>query len=594
MPISVFQPLRQRLIAALLQIPLIPLWLWRLGDTDAYYSIYVLCGVLGLFCLGDNYRTNAAASVRPLRIRIGIAASAFSAAVILANYKLFITLPSHLYLLWTGCVFLGGFVVSDEILLWCLHRCPMRTRTSIPRHPVKRFFLFFGIISLWFLTYWYTTGYPAYLTPDSFKYLEQIQSGNYINNNPFYHTMAVKVLIGLGQGLFHNMNAALGIYSVFQILLLSGCMAYASLTLYQASVPRWYIWAALAVYGFLPYNMAYSITLWKDIWFSASVLLMITALYRSMRGIGGAAALDLALFALGGIGCCLMRTNGLSILLLSLPFFLVVLRKKKPVLLIILLVVLLLGWVLTGPVLDLLQVGSTDFVEGLSLPLQQIGRVITHECPLSQEDTEMLSKIMDIANVPNVFSHEISDPMKGSISAEQRQYLKEHLGEYISLWLRIGIQYPSEYAKAWIELTKGYWNAGYDYWVYYTGGENAQYGIAPAPHTCALTGFYETYFTLFENSVLSQILTGIGLHSWLLAGCLAVNALKKRSEWLLTIPALMVLAELLLGTPVFAEFRYAYPVFLCLPLLLGVTLFRIAPAEKQSNSDSCRSSNAIS
>ena len=48
---------------------------------------------------------------------------------------------------------------------------------------------------------------------------------------------------------------------------------------------------------------------------------------------------------------------------------------------------------------------------------------------------------------------------------------------------------------------------------------------------------------------------------------------KKREEFLLTVPVMVLLAGLWLGTPVFAEFRYAYPMFLSAPVILGATVF---------------------
>jgi len=36
----------------------------------------------------------------------------------------------------------------------------------------------------------------------------------------------------------------------------------------------------------------------------------------------------------------------------------------------------------------------------------------------------------------------------------------------------------------------------------------------------------------------------------------------------------VLVAGLWLGTPVFAEFRYAYPIFLCMPVILAVTIFQ--------------------
>lgn len=81
------------------------------------------------------------------------------------------------------------------------------------------------------------------------------------------------------------------------------------------------------------------------------------------------------------------------------------------------------------------------------------------------------------------------------------------------------------------------------------------------------------YFSLFENSYCYQPLISIGLHVWALFACLLVNVLHKRREALLCIPIVVLVVGLWLGTPVYAEFRYAYPVFVSMPLILGATLF---------------------
>ena len=70
-----------------------------------------------------------------------------------------------------------------------------------------------------------------------------------------------------------------------------------------------------------------------------------------------------------------------------------------------------------------------------------------------------------------------------------------------------------------------------------------------------------------------QCLVSIGLHVWTLAACAIVNGLKKREEGLMTVPILVLIAGLWLGTPVFAEFRYAYPMILTMPVILAATVF---------------------
>ena len=124
-----------------------------------------------------------------------------------------------------------------------------------------------------------------------------------------------------------------------------------------------------------------------------------------------------------------------------------------------------------------------------------------------------------------------------------------------------------------MDQTCGYWNAGYKFWTYTLKmGEN-DLGIYQTPGGNPVARVFAAWFRYVEKPQIFQCFTSIGLHVWALAACAIVNGLKKRKEGLLTVPILVLIVGLWLGTPVFAEFRYAYPFILGMPLLLGVTVF---------------------
>jgi hypothetical protein len=312
----------------------------------------------------------------------------------------------------------------------------------------------------------------------------------------------------------------------------------------------------------------------KDIPFSVSSLLFVVSLYRIIRKVGKQQKLNYICFAVGAFIFCLMRTNGFASFLVTMAVVLLLLPKaQKRVLVILVVVILVLTWVLTNPVLDVFHVGSTDFVEGLAVPFQQIARVITMGYELEPEEYELLNRVFDVELIPEVFQHECVDPIKRAAFREDgRTHLKENMGAYAELWLRMAGKYPGEYVKAWIELTKGYWNGGYQYWVYFIGGENPEIGIV-RPDSLALRGFFEGYFAFVENLVISQPFYSIGLHVWILFACLVLNLRQKRTELVLAIPGMIILLGLWLGTPVYSEFRYAYPMILAIPLVLWTTLY---------------------
>ena len=86
---------------------------------------------------------------------------------------------------------------------------------------------------------------------------------------------------------------------------------------------------------------------------------------------------------------------------------------------------------------------------------------------------------------------------------------------------------------------------------------------------------FAAFFRYIEKPAMLQPLTSIGLHVWALVSCTLINVLKKKEEFLLSIPVLVLIAGLWVGTPVYSEFRYAYPMFLSMPLILAVTVFSV-------------------
>ena len=61
-------------------------------------------------------------------------------------------------------------------------------------------------------------------------------------------------------------------------------------------------------------------------------------------------------------------------------------------------------------------------------------------------------------------------------------------------------------------------------------------------------------------------------------GCMAY-AMYGRRNILPYLPFVMLFVSLLLATPVYAEFRYTYGIFVAIPLLLAVTLKKTARKE---------------
>jgi len=246
--------------------------------------------------------------------------------------------------------------------------------------------------------------------------------------------------------------------------------------------------------------------------------------------------------------------------------------------------VLIVAWIMINPLLALLGVEGTNLVEAFAVPMQQVARVISEGRELTPEETHLLGEVFWLEKVPELYDPLTVDPIKfETFRYDQVPQIRANAGEYLRLYLSLGLRYPGDYLKAWIDETKGYWNGGYFFWIYTKQmGENP-YGIMSTAGDNLVARLFAAAFRYLEKPAFLQPLTSIGLHVWALITCTLVNAWKKREEFLLGIPLVVLVAGLWLGTPVYSEFRYAYPIILSMPLILGVTVFGMNSPKETEN-----------
>lgn len=558
-------------------------WLTNLSGTDSFLTVYLLCALTGVLCLWDNQQNKERPALW-VQILAFLLAGLFGMATVLANYPLFEPLYAMISLFNGGCAFLGGFFVAWNILICAIRRLPL---ASDPRQPVRErnhaalwFFAFTGAVAAVFLLYLFTTGYPVYLAHDSIVSLNQIKAGVYSNHHPYWYTRFIQACMDLGYLFSSDVNVAAAVYSSVQALLLAMCFGYCLVTLYQAGVPMWCVAAVLAMSALLPYNITYSITMWKDTLFGGCSLAVMTALYRILKQVGKWQWLNYAVFALSGIGFCLVRNNGFPVFFVWTAFLVVFLGRKHWKLLLICLLILAVGWFMTGPMLDILEVESTEMVEIMAVPFQQIARVIAYDYPIGEEDMAFLKEMFWIDRVKELYTPYIVDPIKfEAMRPDGEAFMKANMGEFFSVWLRLGLKYPGEYVKAWVEETKGYWNGGYYYWIYIKGTYPASSGIGGFHPDNLGKDLFDALFRYTEKPIIMEPFYSIGLQVWALISCCFVCFAQKRKEFLTAIPMVVLSAVLWVMTPVYAEFRYAYPMFVTCPLILLTTVFA-GPAEK--------------
>lgn len=561
--------------AFFLQIFLIYSWLVALlpvTQTDCYYSIYIICAILGVICLFDNYKNRPVVS-RNHRIWIMVFAFLFSAAVLLANYSLYTPL-SVLRLIKAMFPLAGGFCLGFQGLTCMMNRFPMRSKASGRTHGTACFLLVFLSIVFINMLFLFTNQYPGVVFTDSIASIEQVLGMiPYENRIPFYYTILVGFFLKIGLFLFHDINAAVALFHCFQILFMAACFAYAFMTLYQIKTPTGLLVGIYLFYTLVPYQLVYNATMGKDVVFAGAALLLVTSFYRILKHMGRRPWHNTLIFLIGSIGLSLWRTNGWYVFLITTVVLFFPLRKQYKPLLRMMLTVIVLCWILLNPVLTILNVSGLDYSEAFAIPTQQIARVVYEGRELTDEETLLLDQIFHVDKLKSDYVPTNVDQVKYyNMKRSGLHYVRENPWAYLKLYISLGIRYPGDYLKAWIDQTKGYWNGGYQYYPFTQDVEGSELGIFPLSELGIIGQLFRLWVWTIYRLPIFQPLYSIGFALWALIACMLVNGLKKRQEWLLGVPLLVIMIGLWLGTPIFAEFRYAYPLIVSMPVIFCVTL----------------------
>ena len=573
----------------IIQIILIVIWGTQLINTDAYYVNYALLSVVVGICIYMNIRADdflfSKSNGKYYDLIIYLSAALFSLMIACSNYRMwaYATIPRDygevfkwIYnTLVTMPLFLGGFFAFGHVFYAINSNIKRLFWNKCEKHysPLIVFGITFVVLVLtrWLVLYFCL--YPGNLTPDSMQQMKQVMTARYSNHHPFYHTIMIKFFILLGLKLFGEINAAVATYMFVQILFTAACFSFAVVTMVSMKAPKWAVVISMLFYILMPYHLMYAITMWKDVTFGCFILLLITFLYRCMNSMGNR-IFNYTMLVISSLGTCLFRSNGLFAFILLTIVYVAIWRMANKKMLLIFISIIVISFIMKHPVLAGIGVTQPDTIESLSIPAQQIARVVQEGYELDEWETETLSKIVDIDQIPGTYAPFLSDPIKNLVRRSgNQQLIRDQKGDYIKLYLSLGMKYPMVYMRAWIDQTRGYWNAGYDYWRWDPIVDDNDYGIERTTRDITADRVLQEYLWIFANVQVLRVFLSIGTFVWVNLVMFVIALLRRdKVGAFLSAPVIAVLASLVVATPVFAEFRYIYAVFCSLPLVIVIAL----------------------
>ncbi len=495
----------------------------------------------------------------------------------------------------------------------------------------------FALFLPYFLAFW-----PGVSTPDSIWQLRQaMHLTNYQNQHPFLHTLMIELCYRIGStaaGALHHfsgerlfphlsdqaalygagtgaadriagnpvfVNYGVALYSLLSMALLTAADMAVLRLLRRNGAPRWALGLLWLFFFAFPFNAVLSITMWKDVPFSAVVMLSMVTLWDHERNRRVWRLRDHGGFVLLGFLFCTLRSNGIAAWIFFTVVYLLVhrhaLRRGREAgrILADLGLSLLCAALFLGPVQRTVHVEKADPTEMLSIPLQQVAYTIVRNGEdgggrITEEELGTLRELVDVELVPSYYDSGLSDAIKALVrESHGGEKIMQNPGRWAALYLRIGLRNPDCYAEAYYRQTYGYYvptagsRTGYASEVQ----ENpvGLYRVYLLPYG-AVIGVYNllnlcsrAYSAVWCNAFTLYLFLG----AMLAAGI--VGKRKRRRErrrsggaaphsgytphpGLVFLLPVGILLTVLLSTPAANDFRYVYPLFLSMPAAVIMAL----------------------
>lgn len=419
--------------------------------------------------------------------------------------------------------------------------------------------------------------YPGIMTPDSINQFEQVLGEiPYSNHHPLAHTMVIGLFYKIGLLFTDNRVVAISFYTFFQMCFMAFCVSYLINTLKSFRLRPLVLFVITLFYALVPYHAVFSVTIWKDIMFAGSVLLFTCCLLRFLHGMQ---LKTILMFIASGIMVCLFRSNGWYGFLLCTPFLLLFYRKKARYLFPSMAVILLTVIVIKYPVMNYAHVIQPDLIESLSIPTQQIAAVICNDRELTDQQLSLIENVVDLTYIKDLYNPTYADNMKELVRAGNQPYLAAHKKEFLKLWITLGLAYPGDYLKAYIDQTYGYWYPDSFYPVAEAEGvSGTELGVSHTPLIRGPLVVKGKEIAVKMGSMLPvySLLWSMGVIFWIFILCIG-NAFVRREKAKLIyyLPSLALYLTVIIATPVATEFRYVYFMVFSLPLYLMAAVLEL-------------------
>lgn len=333
----------------------------------------------------------------------------------------------------------------------------------------KLFFLCFLLIGAAWLPY-FLAYYPGICAYDFNMQLWEITGPNYRTHHPLAHTLLIKAALLFGQSVLGSVNAGIAFFAFAQMLCLAGTFAFGIAFLNSCGIRKHWLCILLAYCMFFPFHGYLSISMTKDVLFSAFFFLQMLALFALIQRKNNSCqpgAFDW-LLCVSTAGVLLFRNNGKYAVLLLIVILAVVFWKMKPErklwgrILLVTGTAFLIGMLCLSALRICTAASSGNKREMMSVPIQQLARCMMYhggdgvipgdDGVMEEKEKEWITKFI-VDEKYHMYRSQISDPVKNHVNM---QAVYDEPAKFAADYLKLMANYPGDFLNAFLALNAGY------------------------------------------------------------------------------------------------------------------------------------------
>lgn len=406
--------------------------------------------------------------------------------------------------------------------------------------------------------------YPAGVESDAvFQILQGIGKLELTNHWPAVSSLLMGVFFKLSKQLFGDYSIGAISFVIFQSLICAYVLSYSLLFIKKRNGNLRQILVILLTYAINPLFPGYLTSIVKDALFSIFVLFFTILFIETFIDNKGYVKVTIV-----GILMCLLRNNGIEIIIFELlaVFVYWLVKKEKGKLIICLIIVALLNSMYQNVVLPFFSIKKGSIAEALSIPFQQTARLINYDIDqIDKEDFEIIESVFEVDSAVNDYDPYISDPIKGTYKGDNSKLL-----DYFKVWFKYLFKCPKIYIDATLNNIYGFINPESTM----KNRLNCSFYSGKAMFECPLNdladSFEEIYLKTLETSPITKFFCHVAFWNMTIVYMFIYSLFKKKYTNIIYLMPCITSILVVLASPTYIlnGFRYNLPVVYSAPFIM--------------------------